>query len=317
MKMRAVIGIDTSCYTTSLAAVDENGRLISFHRRLLSVNGGEIGLRQSEGVFLHLKQLPILYDELVEDIRAYNVCAVCVSSKPTSLESSYMPVFTVGLNFARVISKTLGVTLFESNHQLGHFAAAKIGLNYDFKDFIGVHLSGGTSDFLKILSSGKIIQLASSRDLHVGQLIDRVGVALGFKFPAGPELEKLAMLGKSFSEYKSSVFKDYCSFSGLEAMAMRDIASEKKSREDIACELFDAVSRTVLKQLNYINQNDRLPVLITGGVASSALIRKMIFERNSKRFHFDIFFGERIYSGDNAAGVAMLGLERFNKEGNI
>lgn len=311
--MRAFIGIDTSCYTTSLAAVDENGSLISFHRRLLPVNKGARGLRQSEAVFLHLKQFPVLYDCLMKDLDSYQLSAVCVSSKPSGSDSSYMPVFTVGLNFAKIISSSLGIKLYESNHQLGHFSAAKIGLDFNFENFIGVHLSGGTTDFLKISGGRNVFKLASSNDLHAGQLIDRMGVKLGLGFPSGAELEKIAKLGKSTASYKSSVFENFCSLSGIEARALNDINGNTRTKEDIACEVFDALSRTVLKQLAYVNK-EKLPVLITGGVASSELLRNMILERNSKRFDFEIFFGDKKYSGDNAAGIAVIGLNCFKEE---
>lgn len=67
---RYFLGIDTSNYTTSAAAVDEDGRIIAFSKRLLPVRAGGAGLRQSEAVFSHVRQLPGVMDELASQIRA-------------------------------------------------------------------------------------------------------------------------------------------------------------------------------------------------------------------------------------------------------
>ena len=55
---RVVIGFDTSCYTTSVAAVTVDGEVVASCRKLLPVAEGERGLRQSEAVFIHVRQLP-------------------------------------------------------------------------------------------------------------------------------------------------------------------------------------------------------------------------------------------------------------------
>ena len=90
--MRAVLGIDTSCYTTSCAAADEQFNLLSADRMLLPVKQGTCGLRQSEAVFIHLKQLPQVMEETLSHVNA-DIAAVCVSTKPTDGNDSYMPVF--------------------------------------------------------------------------------------------------------------------------------------------------------------------------------------------------------------------------------
>ena len=70
------LGIDTSCYTTSIAAVDENGNLLSDQRKLLNVPDGQRGLRQSEGFISMLMRCPCftaIYLRILGKIR--NACA--------------------------------------------------------------------------------------------------------------------------------------------------------------------------------------------------------------------------------------------------
>ena len=103
-----------------------------------------------------------------------------------------MPVFTVGLGHARVLADVLQIPLYETSHQQGHIAAGMIGNRMPEGPFVALHLSGGTTELLHC--DGEQLRLIGGcADLHAGQMIDRVGVALGLGFPAGPALEKLAM----------------------------------------------------------------------------------------------------------------------------
>ena len=66
--MRAVLGIDTSCYTTSCALVTPEGEILSSSRRLLTVEDGARGLMQSQGLFQHVKNLPQLVQNVMADV---------------------------------------------------------------------------------------------------------------------------------------------------------------------------------------------------------------------------------------------------------
>ena len=189
-----VLGIDTSCYTTSVALV-EDGR-IAQERRLLSVAQGERGLRQSSALFQHVERLP----ELLEALFAHSpgcVDGVCVSTRPRDAEGSYMPVFKAGECAARAIAAAQGVPLVETSHQQGHIRAALVDSGCGEAEFVALHLSGGTTEAVFVGQGLKTRLIAMSADLHAGQLVDRVGVALGLSFPAGPALEALARQGSA------------------------------------------------------------------------------------------------------------------------
>ena len=156
-KNKVFIGIDTSCYTTSVAAVDECGSIISDRRRILSVPKGENGLRQSDGLFQHVRQLPDLYRQLLFDCRSkygnepFEIKEVAVSSKPRSNQDSYMPVFLAGKAFAHVIADSFGCCCFETDHQWGHLMAAMHQKKFNpDRTLYAIHLSGGTTEMLKV-----------------------------------------------------------------------------------------------------------------------------------------------------------------------
>ena len=306
-----VIGFDTSCYTTSVAAANPDGHLVCSCRKLLPVETGERGLRQSDAVFLHVRQLPDLIRQVSEQIRGYDITLVCASTKPRKGEDSYMPVFTVGKTMGEAMASVLNVPFVETDHQQGHFAAAayESGINTD-QPYLAVHLSGGTTD-LVLISEDRLELLGTSHDLHAGQLVDRIGVAMGMKFPAGPELEKLAMNGTAKALIPSSITNDglSCHLSGAEAACMRMIRDHKMPEADIAAEVFDCLARTISKMiLNGMHETGISQILLAGGVSSSALFRSMVTERIRKsNRNAAVCFGHPEYSGDNAAGVALIG----------
>ena len=307
----AVLGIDTSCYTTSVACFDRTGVLYD-GRTLLPVHKGDRGLRQSEGVFLHTRQLPPLVEEAFSAVSPADVAAVACSRSPVDREDSYMPVFLTGLGVARTLAASLQVPLFSLDHQSGHIRAALIGNEGLMeKPFYAVHLSGGTTDLLSVQRNAPgafaIEPLGRSEDLHAGQLVDRVGVLLKCGFPSGKEMEALARQATARDvRIPSSVRGLTCSLSGAETAARRAL-DEGRPTAEVAYGIYDLLARTLTKLLtNAARQQGERPVLLCGGVASSLLLRELL----RARCELPLFFGESRYSSDNAVGIAALGYDR-------
>lgn len=313
---QVVVGLDTSCYTTSAAAVTVDGQVVASCRQLLPVKLGERGLRQSEGVFIHVRQLPGRLEELREFIRGDEIVAVCASSRPRDEEESYMPVFQVGDAQARGMAAMLGVPCFASTHQRGHVAAAMVDSGIAPGELLAVHLSGGTTE-LHSLRGEELTLLGGTLDLHAGQVVDRVGVALGLPFPAGPHLEKMALQGHAEARLPVSMAEGglRCHLSGAESQAQRWIASGAISPEDTAMEIYDLLARTVARMiLAGAAKTGIRQVLIAGGVASSALFRRLVTERIRKSDRgLRVCFGRPEYSGDNAVGAALIGARKYRE----
>lgn len=305
------LGLDTSCYTTSAALCSADQEPVQL-RQLLPVPAGERGLRQSEAVFAHVRQLSGLIVPLLARAREPIGC-VCASLAPRDGEDSYMPVFQVGVSQGRSLAAALRVPFYTTTHQRGHIAAARYGTGLTADRFLALHLSGGTTDVL--LADGEsLTPLGTSSDLHAGQLVDRIGVALGLPFPSGHHLERLALQGTCKNQVPVSMDGLCCHLSGAEAQLTRLIA-EGEARENVAAEVYGALCRTVLRLLQAAA--DRTGVrdaLIAGGVASSSLLRRLLTERNEKRrAGLRLYFGRPEFSGDNAVGVALIGLEKLQK----
>ena len=308
------LGIDTSNYTTSVALADEHGLLRS-ERRLLPVRDGEAGLRQSDALFLHNRQLPELLEQLFLNTPVQPDC-VCASTAPRSDESSYMPVFLAGAGTARGIAAAHGVPFFSTTHQLGHLQAARVDSGIAPGPYLALHLSGGTTDVL-LCEGEQVTRLGTSLDLHAGQLVDRVGVMLGLPFPAGPSMEKLAEGHSARGLIPSTVNGTDCHLSGAETRS-RQLQAEL-SPGDLAAEIYDVLCRTILKMLeNAAEQTGVHQALLFGGVMSSLRMRRLCLERVQKRrITLRPCFGKPELSGDNAVGVALIGCERMVSHGSI
>ncbi|MBQ8620453.1 MAG: O-sialoglycoprotein endopeptidase [Clostridia bacterium] len=318
--MRAVLGIDTSCYTTSAALVSVSGRLIASSRRLLTVDAGERGLMQSEGLFQHVKNLPDMIADVMAKAPQAEIAAVCASTRPRPAQDSYMPVFRAGESQARAAAALLRVPFYPVSHQEGHVRAAMVDSHIDAKQpFLALHLSGGTTEIL-LCEQGKLTLLGGSLDLHAGQLVDRTGVRMHLPFPAGPSLEKLAMAGKGSEKglIGVSIKGVDCNMSGAENKIVRWMEEGAMTNEQIAAEVFDFLSRTIERQIEAACEKTLCrQALLAGGVASSTLLREMLEKRAKKRrLNCRLSFARPELSGDNAVGVALLGAGMFreNKE---
>ena len=214
MKNNLFLGIDTSCYTTSLSVVDSNREIVINLQKVLKVKHGKQGLRQSEAFFQHVANLSLLYKQLVGEVNIRRIKTISVSSKPRNLEDSYMPVFLSGLYFARNLGNTLNVSVKEFSHQEGHIMASIFSSDFHLeenKTFYSLHLSGGTTELLECKYIGNRFQsdiIGGSLDISAGQLIDRVGVKMGLDFPCGKALDELSKtLQKEFSRINTLYLK--------------------------------------------------------------------------------------------------------------
>jgi len=319
--MSLFLGLDTSAYTSSLALVDSSGQIRADERILLEVSKGNRGLRQSEALFAHLRNLPFLFERLTLPA-GESLGGIGVSSRPRNVPGSYMPVFVAGLSQARCLSSVTGVPLFELSHQEGHVMAGLQGKTAlpGAGRFLAVHFSGGTSEVLQVArargeSYFDIALLTPGLDLHAGQLIDRVGVALGLSFPAGPELEKLARQSQnSIPALPTRVDERGFSFSGPEAAALR-LVEAGAAPEDIARAVFKAIANTLEKVLTRAAEQSGLrEVLLVGGVMANSLIRERLVQRlEHPAVGMKLYFARPELSSDNAVGVALLAAARAGK----
>ena len=299
----SIVAFDTSNYTTSIAWFD--GTAGENCSRLLPVREGELGLRQSDAVFHHTKSLPELSGRLFSHIKADEITAVGVSTRPRAVEGSYMPCFMVGYSHAKLLADTLSVPLVECSHQQGHVAASLWSagrLELMEKPHLAWHLSGGTTELLLVEPEGKNVHctcIGGTSDISAGQLIDRTGQLLGLPFPAGKHLDALWPDAK-----KQDVFRVKCpeltfSLSGVQNK-VRQYYDACNNKAETAAYALRCVCQAVLTATgNAQKAYPGLPVVFSGGVASNSMLRRELSP-------LDPIFCEPRYATDNAMGVAVL-----------
>ena len=215
----SVIGIDTSNYTTSIAVFD--GVAGENCSKLLPVKQGELGLRQSDAVFAHIKSLPELSGRLFSHAAAEKITAVGVSTRPRAVEGSYMPCFMVGYSHAKLLSEALRVPLVEVSHQQGHVAASLWSAGrLELMDVphLAWHLSGGTTELLLVEPEGRNVRctrIGGTTDISAGQLIDRTGQLLSLPFPSGKHLDALSSEARGREVFKVKCTGSEFSLSGV------------------------------------------------------------------------------------------------------
>ena len=370
MSQRVYLGIDTSCYTTSVAIMDEAGALLGEARQILSVRPGRCGLQQSEMVFQHTRNLPRLMEEAVGQVigcvktgagsvangvavadeastagasglaglaaAGYELAAIGVSGYPRPLEGSYMPAFLAGLSVARSVAAVTGAQLEVISHQENHLEAGLWSAGGpDVDRFLLLHASGGTTDVLlaERQQNGRyrITEVGGSMDLHAGQFVDRIGVALGLQFPTGPALETLAekALARTAEvsacvseqsvasvseagagaapmvELPVSVRKLQVSLSGPCTAALRKLEAGAEPAA-LALGVEHALAETFARVLRNGVQEYRVrDVLLVGGVGSNNYIRQHVERKLAKlRYPVRLWVPEGRFSCDNATGCA-------------
>lgn len=335
-----ILGIDTSNYKTSVCILNSE-EIVCDLRRFLDVKEGEKGLRQSDALFQHIKNLPEMIAQANSQFDG-DLAAVAFSSKPRPVEDSYMPVFLAGESIARSIGASLDIPVFGFSHQEGHIQAIKSYTEMSQLDeFIACHFSGGTCEVLKVDTlypdaidepegyglynrEGSFYDIrivGGSRDISYGQVLDRAGVEMGFAFPAGKRMDEIACTGGRTSSMLTPITVANCqvNLSGIDTQIRSKLkklsttggafTGDEKLRDELIREIFLRISDSIVTMLRQASTVTGLKdVIMSGGVTSSNYVRKMIcdpLEEDDIIVYFDE--DENDLSADNAVGTALLG----------
>lgn len=310
---RLFLGFDTSAYTTSIAAVDENNNVVFDLRKMLIVKKGARGLRQQEAVFQHVNNLPLLIEKASRIIDIKSITSITASTKPRNVDGSYMPVFKVGEGHASALASALGVEYNTTSHQDGHIGSIYIDdiiKDKELGNFLALHISGGTTELLKVKNyeTYDIEIIGGTKDISAGQLIDRIGVKMGLRFPSGKEIDKLSQSGEVLKGSPVSTNKTWLNFSGTETYFERIMEKGNVSKDTIAKSLLHSIAYSLKKIiLTALEENNLSNIVITGGVSANSYIREVLHSISEEECQSNIIFPNIKYSTDNAVGVAYIG----------
>lgn len=303
------LGIDTSNYTTSAALCTLDGEVIANLKIPLPVREGECGLRQSDAVFAHVRNLPSLMELVRRELPEKKILAVGYSAFPRRAEGSYMPCFLAGKAAAESFAAALQIPTFAFSHQEGHIMAALYASGAKEKllaseRFAAFHVSGGTTEVLLATPEGNgfsVELIGKTQDLNAGQAIDRVGVMMGLQFPCGREMESLAnAYSGKLPKSRISVKDGCCNLSGLQNLSEK-LWRETEDKTMVSAFVFSFLGETLAAMTAHIDAQYRaLPIVYAGGVMSNLGLQKKLGNRENT------YFASASFSSDNAAGTALL-----------
>ena len=325
MKKKALIlGIETSCDETAAAVLEESNQsvpnllsnIVSSQEEIHKKFGGVVPELAARS---HIDKIDLIVNKALKKSgrKLEDIDAVAVTGGP-----GLIVCLSVGLNFAKALAMTLKKPLIVVNHLEGHALSPKLVTDLKFP-YLLLLISGGHSQYLAVKNLGKYKRLGTTIDDAIGEAFDKTAKLLGIKFPGGPFIEKLASKGNKnrFNLPKPIINKGGCnlSFAGLKTAVLKIAKTIKNNQDryDLAASFQKTIEIILVKktkiafnQFKKISYKKKNFFVIAGGVAANSNIRKNL-EKLSLNENFIPIFPPLNLCGDNAAMIAMVGLEKF------
>jgi len=326
-KKPIILGIETSCDETSVSLIqdDESGipiilsNIISSQFDIHKEFGGVVPELAARS---HVEKIDLIAKKAIKEsgIGLDKISAVAATVGP-----GLIVCLTVGLNFGKAIASSLNVPFIGVNHLEGHALSPKLHLKLDYPYLI-LLISGGHSQYLSVNGLGEYKRFGTTIDDALGEAFDKTAKLLGIEFPGGPKLEKFAEKGdpNRFELPKPIINKGGCnlSFAGLKTAILRIVKKIKTEQEkfDLAAsfqktieEILYTKTKVAFEEFKKINSNNNSSFVVAGGVAANKGIREKLIKVSNEN-NFNAIFPDLKLCGDNAAMIAMVGLERFKAQ---
>ena len=319
-----ILGIETSCDETAISLIQDNQSGIP--RILSNIISSQIDVHKEFGGVVpelaarsHSEKINLIANKAIAEskISLDKISAVAATAGP-----GLIVCLTVGLNFGKALASSLEVPFIGVNHLEGHALSPKLQEKIEYP-YLLLLISGGHSQFLSVNGLGNYKRLGTTIDDALGEAYDKTAKLLGIEFPGGPKLESFAEKGdpNKYMLPKPIINKGGCnmSFAGLKTAILRIAKNIRYDQErfDLAAsfqktieEILYTKSEIAIDQFCKINSVNYRSFIIAGGVAANKGIRKKLIEISQKK-KFNPIFPELKLCGDNAAMIAMVGLEKF------
>ena len=323
-KKPLILGIESSCDETAAALITENKQGIPIV--LSNVISSQVDVHKEFGGVVpelaarsHLEKIDLIVQKAINDSgrKMEEIDAVASTAGP-----GLIVCLSIGLSFGKAFAYSLNVPFIAINHLEGHALSPKLNskLNYPYLFLL---ISGGHSEFLNVQDLGKYKRLGTTIDDALGEAFDKTAKLLGIEFPGGPMIEILAKKGNpnKYNLPKPIFNKGGCnlSFAGLKTAILKITKNIKTDQEkfDLAASFQKTIEEILYKKTKiafteFEKQNNlkNKVFVIAGGVASNKRIRSMLINL-CKQENYESIFPPIQLCSDNAAMIAMVGLEKF------
>ncbi len=323
-KKPIILGIESSCDETAASIITENehgiptilSNIVSSQADIHKKFGGVVPELAARS---HIEKIDLITKKAIDDsgFMLEDIDAVAATAGP-----GLIVCLSVGLSFGKAMASSLKKPFIAVNHLEGHALSPKLNseLNYPYLLLL---ISGGHSQFLSVNGLGKYKRLGTTIDDALGEAFDKTAKMLGIEFPGGPQIEEYAKKGdpNKYELPKPIFHKGGCnlSFAGLKTAVLRIVKKIKTDQEkyDLAAsfqktveEILFKKSKVAFKEFKNINGDKANTFVVAGGVAANKRIREVLIKLCDEE-NFKAIFPPINLCGDNAAMIAMVGLEKY------
>jgi N6-L-threonylcarbamoyladenine synthase len=328
-----ILGIESSCDETA-AAVVENGATVrsSVVASQMTTHGRYGGVVPELASREHLRAIVPVVREALEraGTRLADLDAIAATVGPGLMGS-----LLVGVTYAKSLSFATGVPLIAVNHIEGHIHAVILEAKTVELPALALVVSGGHTHLFEVREGFVYRLLGKTRDDAAGEAYDKVAKLLGYGYPGGPTVDRLAAYGNpravrfTFARMKGNAL-DF-SFSGLKTAVLRwvesrDMAAEIETRRELwrakgsavtvdewiamtppaTLDLLASFQHAVVHELltraaASAEQIEARSLIVSGGVACNSGLRE---GAASARLGSPVYFPSFGLSTDNAAMIA-------------
>ena len=323
-KKPLILGIESSCDETAAAIISENEQGLPIV--LSNIVSSQVDVHKEFGGVVpelaarsHMEKIDWIVDKAIKDsqINIQDIDAIASTAGP-----GLIVCLSVGLSFGKALASTLNKPFIAVNHLEGHALSPKLNSNLDYP-YLLLLISGGHSQYLNVKNLGDYKRLGTTIDDALGEAFDKTAKLLGIEFPGGPQIEILAKKGnpKKFDLPKPIFNKGGCnlSFAGLKTAILKIAKSIKTEQEkfDLAAsfqktveEILNKKTKIAFEEFEKENKLKEKVFVVAGGVAANKKIRSMLINLCEANNYKSIFPPIEL-CGDNAAMIAMVGLEKY------
>ena len=323
-KKPIILGIESSCDETAASIVSENeqgtpiilSNIVSSQVEVHKEFGGVVPELAARA---HIDKIDLIVQKAIDDsgIKKEAIDAVASTAGP-----GLIVCLSVGLSFGKSFASAMNIPFISVNHLEGHALSPKLNsrLNYPYLLLL---ISGGHSQYLSVEGIGAYKRLGTTIDDALGEAFDKTAKLLGVEFPGGPQIEVLAERGDpdKYQLPKPIYNKGGCnlSFAGLKTAILKISKNIKNEQDkfDIAASfqktILDIMYKKTKNAFDEYEKNNKFKnkiFVVAGGVAANKKLRSMLMNL-CKENNYDNIFPPINLCGDNAAMIAMVGLEKF------
>lgn len=300
------LSIESSCDETAVAVIKNKrevlANIVSTQIDIHKKYGGvvpEIASRE------HISNIPFVVDEALKksNLRYEDIDYIGVTYGP-----GLVGALLVGVAYAKALAYALNIPIVPTNHMHGHIAANYISYPNLKPPFLSLVVSGGHTNLVYVNDYTKFTMIAKTRDDAVGEAFDKVARVLGLPYPGGPEVSKLAKIGKPTYKLPKTKFDNYdFSFSGIKTAVINLAHKEGNNlrKEDLAASFETTVCEELVDTTIQVMKDKNLnEVVLAGGVSANSYLRDLITKRTTEN-NFKVYMPKLEYCTDNAAMVGV------------